>query len=220
MYNGDVETRVAEEIETFFTQFNHQTYKKGEILIRASEAPSGVFFLKNGNVKQYTISKNGVEAVLNIFKPMSFFPMSWAINNTPNIYFYEAMTSLDVWRAPQEKVTDFLKQEPEITYDLLSRVFKGTDGLLTRMSYLMAGTAYSRLALELVIQGKRIGKQTGNHVQLKISESDLAAEVGMRRETVSRELKILKEKGLVSFHNKILTISNLEDLERELAGGI
>lgn len=84
----------------------------------------------------------------------------------------------------------------------------------------MAGTAYSRLALELVIQGRRIGKQTGNHVQLKISESDLAAEVGMRRETVSRELKILKEKGLVSFHNKILTISNLEDLERELAGGI
>ena len=213
-------TRIAEEIETFFTQFNHQTYKKGEILIRASEAPSGVFFLKSGTVKQYAISKNGNEAVLNIFKPISFFPMSWAINNTPNAYFYEAMTTLDIWRAPQEKVTNFLKQEPEITYDLLSRVFRGTDGLLARMSYLMAGTAYSRLTLELVIQGKRMGRHAGNHIKLKISEPDLAAEVGMRRETVSRVLKTLKEKGVVSFHNNTLTINSMEDLEQELAEGV
>lgn len=220
MYNTDVNSKVAEKVEVFFTQFNHHTYKKGEILIRAGETPLYVFFIKAGTVKEYTISKKGTEVVLNIFKPMSFFPMSWAINNTPNMYFFEAMTSLEVWRAPRERVTEFLKQEPEVVYDLLSRVFRGTDGLLNKMSYLMAGSAYSRLVLELVIQGKRMGMQKENRVHLNVSELDLAAEVGMRRETVSRELKILKEKGFVSFHNNILVLNDLEELEQELADGV
>lgn len=136
------------------------------------------------------------------------------------MYFFEAMTSLEVWRAPRERVTEFLKQEPEVVYDLLSRVFRGTDGLLNKMSYLMAGSAYSRLVLELVIQGKRMGMQKENRVHLNVSELDLAAEVGMRRETVSRELKILKEKGFVSFHNNILVLNDLEELEQELADGV
>lgn len=220
MYNTDVNSKVAEKVEVFFTQFNHHTYKKREILIRAGETPLYVFFIKAGTVKEYTISKKGTEVVLNIFKPTSFFPMSWAINNTPNMYFFEAMTSLEVWRAPRERVTEFLKQEPEVVYDLLSRVFRGTDGLLNKMSYLMAGSAYSRLVLELVIQGKRMGMQKENRVHLNVSELDLAAEVGMRRETVSRELKILKEKGFVSFHNNILVLNDLEELEQELADGV
>ena len=203
-------TKITEKLEAFFTKFKHQIYKKGEILIRADDDPRGIFYLKNGYVKEYAISKKGDELVVNIFKPISFFPMSWAINNTENMYFFEAVTDAEVWRAPREKVIEFVKDNSDVLYDLLERVFKGTDGILTRMTYLMAGNAYARLITEIIIHAKRFGNP------LHISETDLAERAGMTRETVSREMKLLKEKGLVVFRKNIIVIESLEDLENEL----
>ncbi len=208
---------VSKKIESFFTKFKHQVYKKGEILVRADEDPSGIFYLKDGIVREYAISKNGDEIVVNIFKPYSFFPMSWAINNTKNRYFFEAVTPVEVWKASKEKAVEFIKQEPEVLYNLLSRVYSGTDGLLTRMSYLMSGNAYTRLIAELLIHAKRFGiKEKDASVRLTLSERELATQSGMTRETISREIKILKNKNLVTFTKNTLIINNLSRFEEEL----
>lgn len=143
--------RIQEKIFNFFSQYEVQKYKKGEILVRAYNDPSGVFYLAEGEVKMYFISRKGDELIANVFKAGAFFPMSWAFNNTPNAYYFEATTSASVLRAPKENVVNFLKSEPEILLDLLERVFRGTDGLLLRMSYLMAGSAYTRLIVEILI---------------------------------------------------------------------
>lgn len=205
-----MDIKIADKLEGFFTKFKHQIYKKGEILIRADDDPSGIFYLKKGFIKEYAISKKGDELVVNIFKPIVFFPMSWAINNTPNKYFFEAITNAEIYKAPKEKVLAFVKSNPDVLYDLLGRVYKGTDGLLVRMIYLMSGNAYARLIAELLISVKRFGNP------LRISEKELAAQSGMTRETVSREIKTLKEKGLVKFERGTIIIKSLNELEEEL----
>lgn len=210
---------IVKKIGTFFTQFKHQYYKKGEILIRADDNPPGAFYLKQGNVKEYMISKKGDEIIVNTFKPVSFFPMSWVINETPNVYFYEAVTDLDVWRAPRKEVISFIKSNPDVLYDLMSRVYKGTDGMLTRMAYLMSGNAYDRLITELLIYTKRFGKGQAT-IELHISEKDLAAQSGMTRETISREMKLLKDKNLVIHNKNIFIINDVQKLESELIDGV
>ena len=205
-----MDLKIQKKIDEFFTRFKYQKYKKGEILVRADDDPPGIFYLKSGRVKEYAISKKGDELVVNMFKPISFFPMSWAINNTPNMYFFEAIIDIEVWRAPKDKVLEFIKANPDVLCDLLSRVYRGTDGMMTRMTYLMAGNAYARLITELIIHAKRFGNP------LRISEKDLAASSGMTRETISREMKTLKDKGIVSFQKNSLTIKNLKELENEL----
>lgn len=209
-----VDKKITEKLENFFTKFKHQIYKKGEILVRADDDPPGIFYLKSGYVKEYAISKKGDELVVNIFKPISFFPMSWAVNNTKNMYFFEAVTDAEVWRAPKDKATEFVQSNPDVLYDLLCRVYKGTDGMMVRMTYLMAGNAYVRLVIELIIHAKRFGTTS------RISERELAAQAGMTRETVSREMKTLKNKGLVTFNKNIFTIVDLRKLEEELLGGV
>ena len=96
-----MQTPVKQKIEAFFAQFKHQIYKKGEILISADESPSGVFYLKEGMIKQYLIARKGDELVINIFKPGSFSPMSWAINNTENKFYFEAAMTCEVYKAPR-----------------------------------------------------------------------------------------------------------------------
>lgn len=211
-----MEKTLLNKIDTFFTKFKHQTYKKGEILMRADDNPPGVFYLKEGNVKEYAISKSGDELVINIYKPIAFFPMSWAINETSNAYFFEAMTNVEVWRAPRKEVIEFIKSNPDVLYNLMSRVYKGLNGVLTRMIYLMSGHAYARLIVELLIYAKRFGNGQ-NMVEIHVSEKDLAAQSGMTRETVSREMKILKKNGFIKMNKTGLVIHNIQKLEEELA---
>ena len=215
-----MDTEIAKKIDTFFTQYKHVTYKKGEIVIRADDDPGGIFYLVSGNVRKYAISRKGDELVVNIFKPISFFPMSWAINNEHNEYFYDALTPLEIYRAPKEKVVEFVKNNPDVLYDLMSRVYRGTDGLTRRMTYLMAGNAYARLVTELIIHAKRFGKTVNATIEVKISEKELATQSGMTRETVSREMKALKDKGLVTFNKNILTMKSVTELEKELVEGV
>lgn len=207
---------VSKKVDEFFLKHTYQTYKKGQILVRADETPSGVFYIKTGTVREYAISKQGEEVVVNVFKPYSFFPMSWAINQTPNAYFYEANTGVELWRASREDVVDFLRNNPDVVYNLLSRVFSGIDGLLMRMTYLMSSDAYTRLIIELLIYAKRFA-QGKTQVPLQISEKDIASQSGMTRETVSREMKILKEKSLIIHRDNTFVIPDIKKLELELA---
>ncbi len=212
---------ISEKVAKFFSNYRQQSFKKGDFLIRANENPSGVFYLSKGTVRVYAISKNGDELVVNIFKPFSFFPMNWAINNTENSYYYEAMSPVIVQKASRDDVLQFVKENNDILLNLLSRVYRGIDGVLNKMTYLMVGSAYARIIAELLVNVKRFGEisqsKKGSSGQMQISERDLAAQAGLTRETVSRELKRLKDKQLILFSQNTLTITNIEKLEQELS---
>jgi CRP-like cAMP-binding protein len=213
-----MDDEIIKKIDIFFTQYKKQLYRKNEVLVRSDENPAGVYYLKEGLVKCYVLSKKGDEIVLNIFKPLSFFPMSWAINDTENIFYYEALTPIEVWLAPKTEVIQLIKKEHDVLYKLLSRVFIGTDGLLLRLAHLKSGNAYARLLSEILISSKRFGrknKKTGA-IYLKIREKDFARQAGMTRETVSRELKILKNTGIVTYTKNLLKVNNIDLLQKEL----
>ena len=209
-----MEKNILKKIENFLKGYKFQKYRKGEIIIRAEDEPQGVFYLEEGFVKKYIISRKGDELTLNIFKPVSFFPIGWTLNKGKNYYFYEAMTSVSVWRVPRDKVIEFIKNEPDILFELLKRVHR--DGLLTRMTYLMAGNAYTRLAAEIHTYIIRFGRKENGSVIVNVTEKDLASITGMTRETVSRGIKILREKGLVEFSRNKLNVKDIKKLEEEL----
>ncbi len=213
-----MDSQIKTKVEAFFHRFPSQTYKNGEIIIQAAENPSTVYFLEKGNVKQYIITPDGDQITVNIFKPDSFFPIMFIITEMPNRYFFEAEETTVVWKAPKEEVKDFLMAEADVTYDLLKRVYIGTEGVLTRMVYLMTGNAYKRCVLELIITAKRFGKTSINNdgYIINTTEIDLAMQAGMSRETMSRTVSLLKEKGLITYQKNTLVIKDLPLLEQEL----
>ena len=195
-----------------------QQFKKGEILIRADEDPHGIYFLIEGDVRSYYISKKGDEITLNMFKPNTFFPMSWVISDIHNQYYFEAMTICIVYKAPKEDVLAFIKMEHDVVFDLLRRVYIGIEGLWTHIEYLSAGNALEKLIVTLLILGKRFGKEVtdGTIIPIKMTEKQLGEYSGIYRETVSREIQKLKEKGLIRFNKGTITIPDLKELEEAL----
>lgn len=206
---------IATKVQEFFSTYPLRQDSKGQILVHAGDNPPGIFYLITGQVQQYDISDKGEPVVVNVFKPGAFFPMSWAINKTPNQYFFETATDVEYILAPAKEVVQYLQTNPEVTFDLLARVYSGTDGLLRRMAHIMGGSARTRILFELLVQTSRFGRpEDGKSYLVKLSEQELANRAGLSRETVSRGLGGLKD--LVTVTREGMLIHDPLLLEEEL----
>lgn len=209
----------TKEFETFYKQFSVRNYKKNEMLIRADDDPQGIFCLLEGYVRQYTISKTGFELSLHILKPVSYFPMVWAINGTPNVYFFEALTPVKVGRAPRDQVVSFIKDKPTVIFELMSELLEDYAETLTRVEHLVFSDAYRRVISILLYISKHFGEQTdkGILVHHRFTQQDIATLVGVTRETASLELIKLERKKLIKYIDHSILFDNIKGLERELS---
>ncbi len=208
--------QILDKLNEHFSKYELKRYAKGEILTLANHEPDGVSLLVSGLVEQYDITPGGNNLIVNIFKPPAFFPMSWAINHTKNTYFYGALTDVELRQADADETVVFLKANPDVMFDLLSRVYKGTDALLRRLVVATSGAAVSRLMFELLIEAYRFGVEIDNKtVLIKVRQTALADRSGLARETVSRELHKLKQQGLIGLSRQRITV-NTKKLEQKL----
>jgi CRP/FNR family transcriptional regulator len=215
---------MKEEITTvvneFFEAYNPRRYAKGQVLIHAQDDPEHIYYIVSGKVKVYDISYRGDEVVLNTFSEHAFFPMSYAVNKSPNSYFYEAETDVEIRLAPIDEVVNFIKTNPDVMFDLLRRVYSGTDGLLGRMAHLMASSARSRVLYELLIELRRFGQVDGKTASVQMNESDIGARAGLARETVNREVQKLKTEKLIKLSKNEITILDPARLEELIGRGL
>lgn len=206
------------DLDTFFSQYPIKQYHKGQILIYANEDPSGVFYLVSGTVRKYDVADSGDEIVMNVFKPSVFFPIAWALNKTPNRYFFQAESPIAVRRAPSDEFVDFLKAHPKMIYALLEQVYLGLESTQRRIIHLMHGDTRIRVLFELVVEGRRSGKlQDDGSCLISIGTAELAQRAGLSRETISRELaKIIHNEDILMRQGRLLVVRDFHALEDQL----
>lgn len=183
----------------------------------AGEAPQGVFYIKKGFVKLYSVSEGGEDFTLIIFRPGDIFPVSWAFADIRSNYFLEALTRIEIWRVQKLRFIAFVKENPDVLLEILNKMTVRLMGVLRRMEYMVFGDAYNKVASILVILAERFGKETGAGVEIGVplTHRDLAALLGVARETVSLEMKKLKEKGIIDYSGKVIFIKSAVRLKRE-----
>lgn len=213
----DIPKDVTNKLVDFFGSYPLKSYQRGEILILAGYNPKNIYYLEKGQVRQYDISYDGNEVVVNVFKPISFFPMSWPVAKIPNRYFFEAASNVEVREAPVASVLEFIKNNPDVMLDLLTRLYIGVDGIQRRMAHLMGGNAKTRLIFELVTECKRFGKRNSDgSCLIKINEKEIGSRAGLARETVSREVHKLEVLNIISVSHEGILIRSIDRLEEIL----
>lgn len=207
------------KIKDFFNKFKYLTFKKGDLILRSDDDNIFyIYFILDGYVRLFIDTENGTEFTITIFKPNSFFPMISAINNLPNRYNFEAINDVKVYKAPKKEVIKFLKNNPDALYDLTQRFAKGLDGLTKLIEAATTESATNRILMNLFIHSQRFGfRKNGSVViDLNLSLKDIANNVGLTRETVSRELKKMIRRKLVSRYNNHFILNNLKKIEDQL----
>lgn len=193
---------MQEKVRRFFEQFPVTEYRKGDVIVFAHTSLSSIFYIESGSVVQYDVDSRGRRHIINTFKPKAFFPMSNAVNNVDTPYFFDAAEKVvKIRKAPVNMVIKFVKENPDVLYDLLQRTYRGTDGLLAKLTELMHGDAESIIMKELYILMKRFGSDRvagGAKLKRKVTETELAERTGLARETINRVVSRLKTRGVIS----------------------
>ncbi len=205
----------VKNIESFFVGYQPMAYKKGELILRAEDAPFGVYFLQSGYVRQYLLSPSGETFIVHIYKSGSFFPLTWILNDTPNVYHFEAMTPVSVVRAPKDSFVEFLKVHPEALFYATQRIALGLAGFVSRVAQLVLDDAYTKTILLILYYADNFGEKTKEGIALKIplTHREIASWIGTTRETASLQVETLVKKGLLATKGRLLVVRNLDTLK-------
>ena len=210
----EVETR----LKNFFARYKHKKYKKGEIIIRDSEESDVIYYIVSGYVKNYSITPDGKELTLNIFKPGSYFPIYLALGKMPNYYYFQAMSDITVFRAPLRDVELLLSKDHEVLFELTKRLSIGLNGLLIRIQYLLLNDAYNKVVSTFVYLARRFGENGKNGevmIKLPMTHYEISNLACLTRETTSVEIKKLQKMGLISKQGDYYVVNNMKELTNE-----
>ncbi len=206
--------KVLEKIDKFFSGFYPVSFEKGEIIIHPDGKIQNIFLIKQGKVRMYTVSDDGIEVTLHIFSPQSFFPMMLSLSEVYNKYYFEALEKIEAIKAPVDKVIDFVKNDQEVLFDLTTRFSDAILGLTLRIETMAFEDAYNRIASLLYYLADKFGEVSEDKavINIPLQHGDIANWVGLRRETVSRQFEKMQKAGILESKNKQLII-NMQKLK-------
>lgn len=209
----------VEKLSNYFSQHQYCRYKKGEIIYNPGDPIAHIAFVKNGFVRLYIVNQEGDEKTLNVFKPVFFLTLLFALTDTKNHYYMEAVTDVELWKAPVDSTVAYIKSDPVLMYELMQRIMFGLRSVLENLEHLISSDSMEKICGLLVSLSKEYGSQQpdGLHIEMQMTHRLLASLTGLTRETVTTKIDVLTRQGVISRQGKVIIIHNLQIL-RDKAG--
>ena len=190
--------------------------KKGDVLFRKGDEGTALYIIIKGRIKITVPSKLGDEITLAILGQSDFFGEMALLDSLPRSADATSVEETLLYVLNRSDFLSFLIHNENavraILYALSSRLRK-TDDFLTEVCFLNISARLARRLLEMS-ESLIHENKPGSSMELKLTQKDLASLLGTTRETINRELKILRDRGIVSTSRNLITIHNLELLKR------
>ena len=193
--------------------------KKGGNIFFQGEIPRQAMIIRDGFVRAYTITSSGEERVVALHSKGDVLPLTWILGETSNtLFYYDAISDTRLLSVPKDELLKAINTDDETRQVLTSHIAKNYTALLLRITGLEQSRAIEKIGFTLYYLMFRHGieKEPGNFlIDVKLSQVMIANLVGLTRESTTKNLKILKDKKIISFESSTYTI-NKNRLEQYL----
>jgi len=204
--------------ECLAASLKRRPLNKGEALFRKGDEGTSLYIVQSGSVKIVLPSEMGDEVAAALLSEGDCFGEMALLDGMPRSADVVALESSALLALSQRDFLSFLKDNEEAIraiFSYLTMRLRRTDELLEDAYFLNIS---ARLARRLVELSEKYGQQTAQggpiKIDLHLTQSDLASIVGTTRESINKELRILREKGLVITEEDALHILDLEGLTK------
>jgi CRP-like cAMP-binding protein len=209
---------VEKKLQNYFEKFPIVKYKKRQIILKPGEEVSYIGHIKSGYVRVYGLSESGQETTVESFKPLLYLTAILAITGEKNKYFFEALSPVEIWKAPKKETVEFFKSDPEFFFELTKLFLEYYLELTNRLHLMLAGNAYAKVAGVILAMADKFGEKDGKVVMIPFGTPHrlIASMTGLTRETVTLQVLKMEKQGLIEDVGKRISIKNGERL-REAA---
>lgn len=204
----------AAALVNLFHQGTRLRYEKGEFIIRPGGSPPGVFYIQEGLVKAYDITKYGEENLLIIRKPEEVLCLTWALTGDDRGIIYTALAPTTLFLITREQFVNFLHTNPNAALPLIDLMIDMYRQSSKRVLTLEYRTVRERLVSFLLTTAERFGKETkeGLLLDVPLRHQDIASSISATRETTGRELSALERLGLLENKQSKITLTDVPKL--------
>lgn len=188
-------------------------YKKGEIIANQREKCLGLSVILSGKAIIQNIYENGNVLTLSNFKESDVFAEALVFSSS---YEYPATviasTNCKVMTFSKKSILNIIEKNPIFTENILSLLSDKVVLLNKKINLVKLDTIRRKISKILLDNYKKTGSLT-----FKLSSKQaLAEEIGIPRPSLSRELIVLRDNGIIDFSLKEIVIKDLVSLEDEL----
>jgi len=206
------------DLEQLSSSLRVQRLRKKHALFRKGDEGTALYIIRKGKVKIVLPSKVGEEVILTIFTEGDFLGEMSLLDEKPRSADAVAMEESEVYVLNRTDFLSFLQENQnaiKCILSCLSERLRKTDDLLEDASFLSVS---ARLAKKLLELGREFGVKENNVVRigLRLTQQDMADLIGTTRESVNKELRVLREKGLLSMESGYLRLLDVERLRRRV----
>jgi CRP/FNR family transcriptional regulator, dissimilatory nitrate respiration regulator len=187
---------------------------KGELLFSEGDEARALFILSEGIVELVKMEPSGREQFVRRVARGETFAEAAMFSGGAYPASAIARAHSELIAISKEKFLRCVRAHPEVALAIMGAMAKLLRHLNTLVSELALGSVESRLAAWLLRRSREAGKLT---FMLGIAKKELAFRLGTVPETLSRNLRKLKDDGAIRLEGERLTILDAPALE-ETAG--
>jgi len=182
-----------------------RNYERGELVFQRGERPGGLLLVAEGTLKLAVRGANGEQKVIALVEEGQICASALAFLDRPSTLEACALTPVTIVSIPANAVFAAMQNDPELAQRVVEHLSHRVLSLVDEVEGITLHTGLQRLAGYVETLARERGN--GSHaVRLPATKTLIAAQLGIAKETLSRLLHELVEKGVISVARRELFI--------------
>lgn len=170
----------------------HTAHASGDIIVHEGDPIESIIVVRTGRIKTYRSTSDGEQHVLDVLHDGQALWHGLFLDNRTYGYSVSCLTPVRLCLIHRADVEQMLANHPDVAMGLIRMVCTELDRAEERIMMLSIRDPRRRLAEYLLVRDRSC---TGPEIHLKLD--DIASSVGLRPETVSRNIARFDREGLV-----------------------
>lgn len=191
-------------------------FSREQVIFSMNEAPDGLYVVARGRVKVCVPTAAGKELILATLGPGDVFGEMALLDDAPRSASVVAQLPTTAYRLRRNDFLRLLDEHPGIARKLLMEMSQRLRRANAQVESLVSLDVVGRLARFFIDLARQHGQALGNGwvAVRRPTHQDIAASIGATRETVTRLIAELEQRGLIVNDGK-MTYLREENLGRE-----
>lgn len=189
--------------------------EKNQPIYFPNEPSTSIYFLKTGRVKISRYSDDGKEMIMAFINPGEVFGEMAYLGEEERTDIAVTVEPSYICAINKDDFAAFIQNNPALTLKITRLIGLKLKSYSERIEDLVFKDAKQRVISFLVKLSEENGKKIGEQIFVKpfLKHQDIADLTACARQTVNDVLTDLREKGIIDFDRKKLTINNLFELK-------
>jgi len=197
-----------DQLAEVVSHVQERTFRRGEVILLEGEAPQAVYFIVRGQVRVYRLSPEGREQVLKRLGPGGAFNLVPVLDGGLNPSSAMVWTDVTVYAIERGHFLRMVREHPALSVAVLADFAAKLRHMTALVEDLSLRTVGARLAKLLLTQATE--EET---VPRRMTQQEMAAQLGTVREVVGRALAELGREGLILMERHRIVIVDRAGLE-------